>query len=372
MWPREHGALVGTWPNGHVALGARGSRGTWAEQMVDLSICCSEHDVSRCFNEYGGTLLMSWRSWPEPGFVGYKPVDEDGLLGAKPYLGGCRIGRINHSAWKPEAGGRDPDPGAGTWKPEARVTSSWNIFPQQFALYFLVSCLKVGNNIVFFIGLLLGCTCARSERIHSLIGDVWPGEWEVILDSIQTRGLDQDGHVDVIVPLIPMAWKWIIRKNYHVGPSKCSKGGHRCCVGSIGQKFDGEAGNICIKGDASAHTPDACAAPDPGILRGRILARLRIRGIRRFNKTQRLKLRIFMLDSAGLACASCACKSCNGLSFRSRTLGHVVCGTQRLDGLSSWNPEAGWTFIMEPEGWMDFRLGTRRLAGLASWKPEAG
>ena len=40
---------------------------------------------------------------------------------------------------------------------------------------------------------------------------------------------------------------------------------------------------------------------DPGILRGRILARLRIRGMRRFNKTQRPKLRILMLDSALLA-----------------------------------------------------------------------
>ncbi|KAF2563694.1 hypothetical protein F2Q70_00017545 [Brassica cretica] len=35
-------------------------------------------------------------------------------------------------------------------------------------------------------------------------------------------------------------------------------------------------------------------------------------------------------------------------------------GTRRLDGLSSRNPEAGWTFVLEPGGRMDFRLGTRR------------
>ena len=46
-------------------------------------------------------------------------------------------------------------------------------------------------------------------------------------------------------------------------------------------------------------------------------------------------------------------------------------GTWRLDGLSSCNPEAGWTFILEPEGWMDSRPGTRRLDGLSSWNPEA-
>ena len=67
-------ALVGTWPSGHVALGARSSsrqessvlEGTWPEQMVDMSVCCSESDVSMCFTEHGGTLLMSWRLWPEP------------------------------------------------------------------------------------------------------------------------------------------------------------------------------------------------------------------------------------------------------------------------------------------------------------------
>ncbi|KAH0903344.1 hypothetical protein HID58_042847, partial [Brassica napus] len=60
------------------------------------------------------------------------------------------------------------------------------------------------------------------------------------------------------------------------------------------RRFDGEA----ILGLISGMTLD------PGILRGRILARLRIRGMRRFNKTQRPKLRILMLDPAGLACAS--------------------------------------------------------------------
>ncbi|KAF3579282.1 hypothetical protein DY000_02030970 [Brassica cretica] len=131
------------------------------------------------------------------------------------------------------------------------------------------------------LSIVLGCTCARSERIHSLIGDVWPGEWAVILDSIQTRGLDQD-------ETLPPWWGLF----------------------GVGRKFDGEVGSVCIKGDASSHTPNACAAPvailglSSGNLRGRVLARLRIRGMRRFNKTRRPKLRILMLDPAGIACAS--------------------------------------------------------------------
>ncbi|KAF2600281.1 hypothetical protein F2Q68_00010393 [Brassica cretica] len=114
--------------------------------MVDLLICCSEHDVSRCFSEHGGTLLMSWRSWPEP-------VRNLALAAVEVVSSGYgRLGplffRINHSAWKLEAGSRpgdrDPDPGvgtrnlgagtrnleAGTRNPEAGVISSWNIFPQ--------------------------------------------------------------------------------------------------------------------------------------------------------------------------------------------------------------------------------------------------
>ena len=59
-------------------------------------------------------------------------------------------GKTQTRGWGPRPEGRDPDPGAGTWKPdggtrdleagtwkpEAGVISSWNIFPQQFAPYF--------------------------------------------------------------------------------------------------------------------------------------------------------------------------------------------------------------------------------------------
>ncbi|KAH0898838.1 LOW QUALITY PROTEIN: hypothetical protein HID58_048406, partial [Brassica napus] len=258
-------------------------------------------------------------------------------------------------------------------------------------------------------------------------------------------GLSEDGHVDVVVPLMSMAWKWIIRKNHHdlvnalradivVAQDQDETLPQWWGLVGVGRNFDGEAGNVCIKGDASAHTPDACAAPvsilglsssrtsvcisrgslnrveeTQEFLRGRILARLRIRGMRRFNKTQRPKLRILMLDSALLAplelvkgvfaplsllrldCTLTFGRGTFGVFvsvlgdnlvdswYRSRTLGHVVCGcmdfrpgTRRLDGISSWNLEAGRIFVLEPGGWMDFRPGSRRLDGVASWNPEAG
>ncbi|KAF2615404.1 hypothetical protein F2Q70_00011266 [Brassica cretica] len=72
--------------------------------MVDMSICCSEHDVSMCFSEHGGTSLMSWTPWPEPVRNLALAAVELASFGA-----GCpppSLGRINHSTWKPEAGGR--------------------------------------------------------------------------------------------------------------------------------------------------------------------------------------------------------------------------------------------------------------------------
>ncbi|KAF3499795.1 hypothetical protein F2Q69_00043077 [Brassica cretica] len=136
MWPREHGALVGTWPKGHVALGARGSKGAWPEQMVDLPICCSEHDVSMCFIEHEGTPLMSWRSWPEPGngplgvnlaLATVELMSSGHVRRGPPFLRSyvleyflflSDLGRFLFVQAGPRPGGGDPDPGTWTWKPE--------------------------------------------------------------------------------------------------------------------------------------------------------------------------------------------------------------------------------------------------------------
>ncbi|KAG2275091.1 hypothetical protein Bca52824_057646 [Brassica carinata] len=137
----------------------------------------------------------------------------------------------------------------------------------------------------------------------------------------------------------------------------------------------------------------------PGILRGRILARLRIRRTKRLNKTRRPKLRILMLDSTGLACASRACKGCNRLSggspcrfpccgtfsmfvlvprdnrvdsctaIFSSEVSHHHCwddlascfhGTQRILGMLSQNLESrdpllAWTLVREPDGCVDLQ-----------------
>ncbi|KAF2570175.1 hypothetical protein F2Q70_00004153 [Brassica cretica] len=151
-----------------------------------------------------------------------------------------------------EAGGGNPEPGGraqtrgqepgcrrgepGTWRQEL---GSRNLE---------TSSRSMGHQTP--LSIVLGCTCGRSERIRSLIGDISPGEWAIILDPMQRRGrhasmgiclvssctLDSDDLEDEMLP----PWWGLV---------------------GVGQRFDREAGSVCIKGDASAHTPDAYAAP---------------------------------------------------------------------------------------------------------------
>ncbi|KAF2534008.1 hypothetical protein F2Q70_00029763 [Brassica cretica] len=107
---------------------------------------------------------------------------------------------------------------------------------------------------------------------------------------------------------------------------------------------------------------EECMGLDPEILRGRMLARLRISEMRRSNRTWRPKPRVFMLDFAGLACLLIAFKildaprgfdvvavaSClvSALyrDFWQGTFGmfDLVLGDNLVD---SWNPKVGWTFV---------------------------
>ncbi|KAF3534048.1 hypothetical protein DY000_02040750 [Brassica cretica] len=143
--------------------------------------------------------------------------------------------------------------------------------------------------MTFFIGLymlhrsiklplliVLRCTCARCERICSLVGD----DFLLLLYKDET---------------FPLRWGFT----------------------GVGRKFDEEARNASIKGDASAHTQALWLHELCGGVYGsgpRNYKRERTRGMSRFSKTRRPKLRILMLDSTGVACSSQARKGCNGPS----------------------------------------------------------
>ncbi|KAF3512728.1 hypothetical protein F2Q69_00006459 [Brassica cretica] len=153
--------------------------------MVNLPICCSEHEASMCFSEHGGTLLMSLRSWSEPRRRGA------GLL---------QIGEL--LSWMSST-------------IDGRVAS-----------------LSLGNNMVFFIGL------RELHRSIKFLVEFGVGRrlvaWAIKLPCCCT--LDSD---DLEVDETLRPWWGLV---------------------GVRQKFVGEAGNVFLKGDASAHTQDACAA----------------------------------------------------------------------------------------------------------------
>ncbi|WZZ27571.1 hypothetical protein YC2023_010972 [Brassica napus] len=330
--------------------------------MVDMPVCCSEHDVSRCFSEHGGTLLMSWRSWPEPPLLGVskkKVFYVWNLALAAVEL--MSPGRINHSAWKPKAGGRDPDPGEET-QTQGQEPRTWRQESGSRKLENRTSARSLGHQTP--LSVVLGCTCARMRRCPH------DGDWSELAASLMEKSGAQNFSLHF--------WRL----------------------------------------SGSMNRVEECTGQDPRILRGGILARIRIRGMKRFNKTRRPKLRILMLDSTSLASvASCLVLGLSldfwmggvqmfvlvlgdnlvDSSHQSRILGHVVCSerlqsmlgwpcvvlswnledpghvfpesedleihpfetqgswlrsfiNRRLYGLSSRNPETGWTVVLEPRG----------------------
>ncbi|WZZ44732.1 hypothetical protein YC2023_040991 [Brassica napus] len=97
----------------------------------------------------------------------------------------------------------------------------------------------------------------------------------------------------------------------------------------------------------SMNRVEECMGQDPGILRGLILGlHTGLYPDLRQRDVQYVRLGDNLVDSW----------------YRSRTLEHVFLR----------KPETGWTIAQKPGGWMDFRPGTRRLDGLSSWNPEAG
>ncbi|KAG5393482.1 hypothetical protein IGI04_023445 [Brassica rapa subsp. trilocularis] len=236
----------------------------------------------------------------------------------------------NHLALKteegPRPGGQGPVTGGRNQDPRGRDLEdrSWsNLFMEYFS----------PTVCPLFSGFI--CTCTRCERICSLVGD----------DLVNTLRVD------------------ITIVRYQVGPAtfffSFIRMRHCPTVGICRswQKFRPDISLRFLRLSGSTNRVEECMGQDPGILRGRILARLRIRRTKRLNKTRRPKLRILMLDSTGLACASRAYKFFRGCD-------------RRLYRLSSRNLEAGGTLVKEPVACMDLSPGTLRGPSRISFRLE--
>ncbi|KAF3553235.1 hypothetical protein F2Q69_00012660 [Brassica cretica] len=250
----------------------------------------------------------------------------------------------------PEAGGRNLE--AGSWS-----NHFMGYFPQQLAPYFLVSCLKAGNNMIFFIGLRefhhdikllveFGVGCRLVARVFKLpyrdLVNALRADITVAQDQVESVRLLLLLYKDETLP----PWWGLV---------------------GVGHMLDGEAGNVCIKGDASSHTPDTCDAL--GMFGMFILVLGDNLVDSRFRDTSfRNSWLVGAILHKSEVVWTFVQEPEDWMDFRPET--------QRLDGLSSrnpeagWtssrNPEAGWTIVLEPGGWMVYRPGTRRLVELLS------
>ncbi|KAF2586524.1 hypothetical protein F2Q70_00036198 [Brassica cretica] len=258
--------------------------------------------------------------------------------------GPLSLGKINHSAWMPEAGtqtrgkgprprGRDPDPGAGTRNLEAgtqKLETSARILGHQTPL-----------------SIVLGCTCGRSERIHSLVGDILPGEWAIILDSIQTRGLDQVVYSSV----------------NPVG--MVSRPGRICTLDSDGLEVNNQeeppysyVAPVAILGLSSGRT-SACISGVSLVFVPVSLLRLAYLMLLEATSNARMALCRAFLEDLGHVFSESEDLEIHPSETHGSWVRFFI--NRRSYGLSSRNLETGWTFVLEPGGWMDSRPGTWRL-----------
>ncbi|KAF2603122.1 hypothetical protein F2Q70_00025815 [Brassica cretica] len=132
-WVSMHETMEGVWTYSCILQWGLPTYPLMRDQAVRSSCIWSEHDVSMCLNEHGGTLLMSWRSWPEPEyFLFLSDLGRFLLVQAGYLIKGRLFFILRHDkslgleagSWRqdPDSGGQEP----GTWRHEP---GSWRQEP---------------------------------------------------------------------------------------------------------------------------------------------------------------------------------------------------------------------------------------------------